>query len=1139
MALLISNKKARLHHAVVLPLALAYALSGAVSLFGQLPTGTILGSVRDSTGAIIPGVTVTARNTATGLVRTTVSNEDGGYRFPALPVGSYEVRAEQSGFKTNVQSGVTLTVGQEAVLNFALQVGAAAETVEVTEQAPLVNTTSGTLSGLVNEDKIQDLPLNGRNYLDLSLMQLGVTQQRGSLGTAASGATGTLYSSTGAPARSNSYLLDGAVMANISGASAASVANTSLGLSGTREFKVVTNSFSAEYGLTMGSVLTIVSKGGTNTFHGEAYEFLRNSAMDAANFFDSTPVVQPGSRIAPLRRNQFGGGIGGPIQKDKTFFYATYEGLIQRAGRPLIVNDFPVNCFDPTTHTLLVAGNPCATSTLPGAPPVGTVAPVVRPFLQLYPYPNLPNNRFGYIFSNPIDESYGQIRLDHNFSAGDSVFVRYTIDHTRTNVPINWPQTANSLRSQPQFLTLSQTHIFSPVLVNNARFSFSRTILDNLGIIPPMPGVTSVSGLGLSSAYCSHVEGPCISNNTIPGTSYICSPVYGPVTGNPPTGPGCLQMGGLNITGVTSFSTDIGGSPTHHAQNIFTFSNDTFYSRGSHAIKFGALINRYQQNLLSLGAFDDGSLTFLSIPNFFAGLVGSGFFTDPAHNNAVEYRRYFTVGFYVQDDIKLARNLTVNLGLRYEFNTYPVEARGNQAAMLHPSCLINCDGGKLDTPSSYVLGPSFQDASYRNFGPRVGFAWDIFGNGRTALRAGAARLFDIANMGTTFVNAIGQPPFIQTVTFAAPPVANQIAGMPLTLPLQAPPNYQPSPNIINYYLKQPQMYQWNLSIERQLPGNQALTIAYAGSRGLHLLSHLDGNPKAPLPGSLTTWALPGHRLYTPSHMNPNLSSVEMRSTRGDSHYNALQVGLTKQLSHGLQFQSSYTWSKSIDDFQAQGGAEGIVGNSLNLALDRGPSVFDITHNWRFNLTYRVPSIRQGTLVGKIFGGWGVSALESLSTGYPINVVMSGNPSGSGMNTSGTDRPNLNPNFHGTLYPRTVARWFDPAAFISPPPINTPDGPVGVWGNVGRFTLRGPGFANLDSALIRELPVHALGDAGKAQFRFEVYNIFNHPNFALPASTAAYNGTSTAGTAGQFTSTVGTYGSPGDSRRIQIALKVLF
>src|SRR5213594_2145626 len=335
----------------------------------QLPTCTILGAVKDSSGAVIPGVSITAKNVETGLTRTGVSAEDGSYRLSALPVGGYEVRVELPGFRTEVRSGLTLTVTQEAVVNFTLQAGAVDQTVVVTEDAPIVNTTSGSLGGLVDERKVAELPLNGRNFIDLTLLQPGITQQR-NLGVAAS-TVGTWFSSNGAPLRSNNYLLDGALMANLTNGTSAAQDGSTLGIEGVREYRVITNSFSAEYGMTMGSQVMVVTKSGTNTLHGSLFEYFRNSALDARNFFDyKTPASD--RRLPAFSRNQFGGSVGGPIKKDKTFFFGVYEGLRQRLGVTTVSSVMRAACH-------VTTNNPCIGG--------GTVAPAVRPLLDLFPVP--------------------------------------------------------------------------------------------------------------------------------------------------------------------------------------------------------------------------------------------------------------------------------------------------------------------------------------------------------------------------------------------------------------------------------------------------------------------------------------------------------------------------------------------------------------------------------------------------------------------------------------------------------------------------------------------------------------------------------------------------------------------------------
>jgi outer membrane receptor protein involved in Fe transport len=705
--------------------------------FPQLFTATILGVIKDTSGAVVPGATLTVRSPGTGLTRTSTSGADGSYRVPALPVGSYEIRVEQPGFQTALRTELVLTVGQEAVMNFSLTVGAIEQQVSVMAEAPLVNTTSGSLGNLINEEKIADLPLNGRNYVDLSLMQPGITQQK-NVGTTA-GMGGVWYSSNGAPPRSNSYLLDGASMLNLFGATASSVASTALGVEGIREYKVVTNSFSAEYGITMGSQMTMVSKSGTNSLHGSLFEYLRNSALDAANFFDSTPVISPGQRIAALHRNQFGASVGGPVKKDKTFFFVTYEGLREGAGQAQLLNVIPANCFNSATHAPLLTGNPCATAS------GGSVAPVSQPLLALYPYPNLPSvvpgapaNRFGWIFPQPTTENYGQARADHNFSIADSLFVRYTIDDTQTvRASGLYPQFRNPWQSRSQFGTVSENHIFTAALLNTVRFSFSRTNIVS----------DSISG---------------ISNATRPGTSFVCAPNYVP---------NCPEIGALAITGLTSFTPDI-SSPTDMKQNIFAFSDDVYYTRGRHSLKFGALLNHYQQSIFQLFQFK-GGLTFLNVPNLMAGVVNQFNLEDPAHSNENKYWIYNSLGFYAQDDLRLGKNFTLNVGLCYEFITVPSEDHGNSSAMRHPNT--------TDTPASAVIGAPFHNSSLLNFSPRLGFAWDLFGNGKTSVRGGFAEVFDLGNIGSAQIQgAIGTPPYSQQATIAAAYAASQIA---VTLPL--------------------------------------------------------------------------------------------------------------------------------------------------------------------------------------------------------------------------------------------------------------------------------------------------------------------------------------------------------------------
>src|SRR2546422_2031247 len=379
-------------------LSLSLVLTMGKLAMSQLPTATVLGAIKDSSGAVIPGASITAKNVETGLTRSGVSAEDGAYRFSALPVGSYEVKVELAGFRTEVRSGLTLAVSQEAVVNFTMQAGAVDQTVVVTEDAPLVNTTAGAMGGLVDERKVAELPLNGRNFIDLTLLQPGITQQR-NLGVAAS-TVGTWFSSNGAPLRSNNYLLDGAIMTNLTNGTSASQDGSTLGLEGVREYRVITNSFSAEYGMTMGSQVMVVTKGGTNTLHGSLFEYLRNSALDARNFFDYKTVAS-NRRLPPFTRNQFGGSVGGPIKKDKTFFFGVYEGLRQRLGVTTISNTIGAGCHG--TAGAVITNTACPQL---GNVPSVTISPGTAPILDLFSPPNLPKDQFTFPFTQPTRDDY-------------------------------------------------------------------------------------------------------------------------------------------------------------------------------------------------------------------------------------------------------------------------------------------------------------------------------------------------------------------------------------------------------------------------------------------------------------------------------------------------------------------------------------------------------------------------------------------------------------------------------------------------------------------------------------------------------------------------------------------------------------
>jgi hypothetical protein len=1097
-----SQSRTRRAHAVLLGALVCFLLSSRAA--AQVPTGTILGVVKDMGGGAIGDATVRVASSATGLSRSVVTEPDGSYRFSALPVGTYDVEVARSGFKKIVQQNLNLAVGQDAVLDFTLEVGSNRETVTVTAEAPLVNTVTSSLGGLVSQEKLEELPLNGRNYTDLILLQPGVTQQTNEQ----AGTPGSVFSSNGESTRSNNYLLDGTITQNAFGFSPTSVSGSALGLDGIQEYRVVTNMFSAEYGLVMGSQTDVVSKGGTNQFHGDVFEYLRNSALDSRNFFDllsQLPQSVPGGgrRIPPFRRNQFGGAIGGPIQKDKTFFYTVYESLREDLGNPLYtgIDTVPAaGCHGPAGAVITSnAFGPCPQIANPANPAQNvsvTISPAAAGLLSLLPVPDVPGtNEFTALSNQHTVENYGQARVDHVFSGLDSLFARYTVDDTYQLRPHSVSEFHDLWTSRSQFFTAAENHIFSSALLNTVRGSFSRT------------GVDTIAQSSIASS---------------PDVDYI-----------PGTTVGIIIIGGLNFN--PWFGPAI--NPGNFVQNVFSGSDDLIWTKGKHAFKFGALINHFQfgntSELIfsgfsvypSTAAFLQGQPIFVQAEQQANELAGEA----PANLN--RFWSFNTVGFYGQDDYRILPRLTLNLGLRYEFNTVPHDRNGGNFAIRD---IAAAAGGTPGAPfTGFVRGPIMRNASLKNFSPRIGFAWDVTGSGRTSVRGGFGVYYDVANIDSIlYEHQVGTPPLasIESVLYA--PFG---ATPTLTLPVDFS---TASAAVItsDYHAKQPYSLQYNLSVERQLPGSLALTLAYVGSRGIHLWSLHDANPVVPSgfvdgipqwvppPGPFPGFFCPDGAVsfVNSCRENPALSTVGEFSTVGDSWYNGLQVGVVKALAKGLQFQSSYTYSKLLDTTQGQiadaADASDAPSNPFNTRFDRGPTAFDARHNWRFNLLYHFPDIRSERFAAKLLHGWWMGNIVALQTGFPFSPLVGFNQSNSelGLGDLGialaNDRPDfvtaanlaealsLDPPIPGVspgaqIYnPSKVivgkpGEWYNPHMFTLPA--------FGTLGDVPRGSLRGPGLADWDFSLNKDTAFPLLGEKGRVEFRAEFFNIINHTNFNFP------------------------------------------
>jgi hypothetical protein len=1109
----------------------------APSLLAQA-TSAIRGAVTDPSGASIAGAMVTITDIETNQIRTTTTDEDGLYRVPALRVGVYSLGFTKEGFNSETQTGLKLDVAQELAVNVSLRVGSTSQTVTVSADAPLINTVSSSLGGLVGEEKMANLPLNGRNYIELNMMQAGVTEYRAQ--TNNGGVAGRYYSSNGASPWSNYYTLDGASMVNGLGGSSGSAAGTTLGVEGIREFKVITTSFSAEYGMAMGSQMVMVSKGGSNNWSGSLFDFLRNSIFDAPNYFDT---VQPdGTRLPHLARNNFGASFGGPIKKDKTFFFAVYEGLRQAQGitvqntipgqfcHPAVANQS--NNFGAGTVIWNGQGNQPAGSTGPcpelGLNPAGAgtnsvaLNATVAPLLALYPSaPNLPNNRWTFPTSDPTRVDFGQIRLDHNFSSADTGFIRYTIDDAaldNSTTAAAFPQFRLLSSGRDQFLTFGENHVFNPELLNSARVSYSRLI----------QGADNEYPLG-----------------------DLTGPLYSFVAG--------LPMGTVAVTGISTIG-PMGSKPANNSTSTFNISDDVYYSRGRHSFKFGTLINRITYSLYS-GSGKQGSLSFTSMANFLLGKPSQYSLVVPPGDTQRDYALN-TVGLYAQDDWRATQRLTLNLGLRYEF-MYDFHEINNKGYAFRSFATL--------LPANPTQGPIIVNATKKNFSPRVGFAYDVTGDGKTAIRGAFGVYYDIANYGSLVrEHDSGMPPLRLGLSVANPgtlgPLPLPFAGLPIGKSGQG----------VDYDVLQPYLMQYNLTLERQIPFGIGLSASYVATRGVHLWEKMERNPVLPtsvvngIPFWTPTATQPancGNAIVAPltgfCRLDPNVASFQMLQTVGRSWYDALQLVVTKRPTRGLELQTAFTWSKALDTTQNMSGDSSALSgcggptNPLDQTWDKGPSCSDTPYNLRINTLYHFPSSGGDGLLSKVRKGWWMGNIISAQSGYPFTPVLSTNRSLSQVATSQGDRVNLNtaiaagtgagtginfvPYDRDKVITGDPNNWFNPLMFSL--------GPVGTLGTSGRDILRGPKLFNWDFSIAKDTAVPRINEKANVQFRAEIFNILNHPNFAAPSGVVFSGSTSDVGayseapvgataanpfgSVGRITSTVTT------SRQIQLALKLTF
>jgi hypothetical protein len=1057
-------------------------------LLGQGTGGSILGEVRDETGAIIPGAAVTAINLETGITRAATTNESGRYRIQNLPIGSYRVDASFSGFKSVSRSGINLAIGQDAVVNIALQVGDVAERVEVTGEAPLLETTSAVLGGIVEQKAILDLPLDGRSFLELATLRAGATNSYYG-GRSVSQGYGKKISLGGARFTSNVFLLDGTVM-NDSYNSAGSAAGGTLGgVETVREFKVITNAYSAEYGQHTGGVVNAVTRGGTNELHGSVYEFLRNDNLDAARWEDN----RSGAEKAEFRRNQFGVSIGGPVRRDKTFFFANYEGLREQVG---------------SNELLTVPDEDVRRGILRGQN-IGLNSKVVPYLTRSWPLPpagagrNLLDGRVEYTRPNnePTDQNFLSVRADHAFSGSDTFFVRYTIDHALRE-SVNSIDAIVNERSRNQFLTLQYDKILSPTLLNSLNLGYTRT---NTGSASEMfPGFTAFS----------------FTDSNI--------------------GTGSVSVGGITSTGVPT------SDPRTFILNNYQFRDDMTYTRGSHTMKFGGFVSRLQHNDLSMRR-PSGDFSFETLEDFMRNIPLQSLLTF--ESDSTRYMRQTLAGLYYQDDFQLRPNLMLNWGVRWEMFSRPHEKLGRNPISLEEKFF-----DPTTTERDIRLGDSIflTNPSLNSFAPRVGFAWTPFGDAKTSIRGGSGFFFEplvywVYRMGvgsTLPMLREGRLTRDQNIDF---PNAffTQKALFSGTSRYEA---VQPNPN-------HPYVVKYSLEIQRQLDPTLLVRVGYSGSRGVHQPVTAPSNGRRAQVQSDGTLFFPS--TPSTDTNNPNFGRTRFRWFYGGSHYHSLRMEVEKRISGGLQLQGAYTLAKNIDDGTSVTGGTDFDNDSNPrhyTVVDRGLSALDVRHTFSFNFVYELPGQNLGGTTGYLLGGWRLNGLTRLSSGEPFSAATGFDRQ---RTIEGTNYPNLvaggsNNAISGTTAgctfvggvagpynaaaPATSSvrpgqnlgtpeMYFDPCAFELQP--------AGTLGNLGRNTLKAPGVATLDLSVAKTFGLPMLREGSQLEFRGEFFNVLNHANFGLPQRSLFTNATTVRVDPGRITSTITT------ARQIQFGLKLTF
>lgn len=982
----------------------------------------LTGTVKDPQQASINNATVTLTNVDTGIAQSTKADAEGNYEFAFIKPGKYTLAAEQPGFKRFVQKEFTLAVDERARIDIVLQLGETSTTITVEAATVGVQTESSALGEVVTNKKIVEIPLNGRFFLDLALLTAGTvvpsTNNRSFL-TVPSGIGISGINASGTREDSTNYMFDGINLSDMVQNQITFQPNLDM----IQEFKVQTNAFSAEYGRNAGIIINGVSKSGTNAIHGTVFEFVRNEKFDAKNYFD------PPGRIAPFKRNIYGYSLGGPIVRNRTFFFTSYEG---RQGREVASLKTQV----PTE-----------------AQRAGVTNPVIQKLLGIVPHANDPTGTF-FVGPAPRKRELNQFtgRIDHNFSEKDALFGSFISNRDSRTEPTlqnnNLPGFGDFRPAKRELLALGYTRVIAPTITNELRAGLNRVLIsfnqDYLG---------KPADFGISS----------------PSTVF----------------PNIIVSGGMQFGGISGF-------PQGRGDTTFQYSDTLSWIRGKHAIKFGAEFRRFRNN-----NFNGGTGGVLNFPNLAAFLAGNASSATETALPATPALRVSALDTFAQDDYKVTSRLTVNLGLRWEYNGVPSEIHNRLSVYdFSQNKLIQVGTNGVERP---------YQRQFANFGPRLGFAYDLSGKGKTVLRSGVGLYYD--QPVTNIVSGLGSnPPFATSV--------NNTSNVNLAAPFNLPPGTGSAINAVDPNFKSGRVLSYNLNIQHEAFGT-VFQATYVGSQGRHLRLNGDYNQ-----------GINGARPIA------GFTSINVQESVSNSNYNGMWISADKRLAKGLTFSTSYTFSKSIDN-NSVGSSNPQIQDFRNIAAERALSDFDARHRFVLSGIYLLPLSAHQSFLKRVVEGWSIAPIVNLQSGNPFSPIVGNtrNPVPGTAPTPGLiynsgsllafDRPDYVAGQPLTVPNPSPSQWINPAAFVRHN--------LG-FGNAGRNILTGPGFQDIDVALSKTT---AITERVSLQFRAEGFNVLNHPNFAQPQNQF------TATTFGQITATRTARGDLGSSRQLQLGMKLVF